>query len=135
MSLRFKRRNKRVSNSRCCTQALKLNHVCCCFTSASGLDSWFIRHTRLKDDIYPSCSLDRLSDVFVYLTSKVVGQTDWCRRSRAGLTRVGTGRRRRLLRPEPWRAGSKTWRYSEFAVCTVSTHNPSELASNHNTSI
>jgi hypothetical protein len=32
---------------------------------------------------------------------------DWCRRSRAGLTRVGTGRRRRLLRPEPWRAGNK----------------------------
>ena len=39
-------------------------------------DSLFIRHTRLKDDIYPSCSLDRLSDVFVYLTSKVVGQTN-----------------------------------------------------------
>ncbi len=35
-------------------------------------------------------------------------------------------RRRRLLRPEPWRAGSKTWRYSEFAVCTVTTDNPSE---------
>ena len=43
---------------------------------------------------------------------------DWCRRSRAGQTRVGTGRRRRLLRPEPWRAGSKTRRCSEWAVCT-----------------
>ena len=39
--------NKRVGNFRCCIQALKLNHVCCCFTSASGLDSLFIRHTRL----------------------------------------------------------------------------------------
>ena len=57
MSLQFKRRNKRVSNFRCCIQALKLNHVCCCFTSASGLDSLFIRHTRPKDDIYPSHSL------------------------------------------------------------------------------
>jgi hypothetical protein len=42
----FKRDNTRVSNFRCCIQALKLNHVCCCFTSASGLDSLFIRHTR-----------------------------------------------------------------------------------------
>ena len=57
MSLRFKRRIKRVSNIRCCIQALNLNHVCCCFTSASGLDSSFIRHTRPKDDIYPSHSL------------------------------------------------------------------------------
>ena len=53
----FKRGNKRVSNFRCCIQALNLNHVCCCFTSASGLDSSFIRHTRPKDDIYPSHSL------------------------------------------------------------------------------
>ena len=76
----FKRDNTRVSNFRCCIQALKLNHVCCCFTSASGLDSLFIRHTRLKDDIYPSHSLDRSSDVFVYFTSKVVGQTGYGQR-------------------------------------------------------
>jgi hypothetical protein len=75
MSLRFKRRNK--STSSCCIQALKLNHVCCCFTSASGLDSVFIRHTRLKVDIYPSRSLERSSDVFVYLASKVVGLTGY----------------------------------------------------------
>ena len=75
LPVRFKRRIKRVGNSRCRIQALKLNHVCCCFTWASGLDSLFIRHTRLKDDIYPSRSLDRSSDVFVYFTSKVFGQT------------------------------------------------------------
>ena len=74
MSLRFKRRIKGIGNSCCRIQALKLNHVCCCFTSAFGLDSLFIRHTRLKDDIYPSRSLDRSSDVFVYLASKVLRQ-------------------------------------------------------------
>ena len=33
------------------------------------------------------------------------------RRSDAGLTRVGTGRRRRLLQPDQGRAGTKIWRY------------------------
>ncbi len=55
---------------------------------------------------------------------------DWCRRSREGLTRVETSRWQRLLRPEPWRAGNKMWRYSECAVCTVTTSNPSELYTN-----
>jgi hypothetical protein len=43
----IRKANKRVSNIRCCIQALNSTNVSCCFTSVSRLDRLFIEQPRL----------------------------------------------------------------------------------------
>ncbi len=57
LNRRFKSGGIKGTATSVAVSSFELNHVCCCFTSASGLDSLFIEHTRQQDDIYPSRSL------------------------------------------------------------------------------